>query len=384
MPITQTDIANRAMQRVGSELIGAGNLLTEDSKNAQQTRACYDILRRAEMRRNVWRFSIRTTALRPLGLSSKLLTFATYAAVTAYSVNDIVTGDDGQIYFSRVATNTGNTPSISPTKWTLYFGPAVATEFITTWGAGFTYAIRDHAVGSDGVTYYSLIDGNINHNPVGDVVNWAASVSPYNTATKDNFFAGEIVHIGGTSYLSLWNNNGQGTVGNVFQGGPPPSATWLTLTAQPTLSPFNFIYPIGSGPSVDPATKNIYHLPCGYLREAPQDPKAGQAQFLGAPDGSTFNDWNYEGDFFTTTNSGVITYRFAADVQDVNAFDPLFVEGFSCRLALELAEPLTQSGTKLQSISTQYQKFMTEARTVNGIEDGPIYPPEDSYITCRF
>lgn len=381
--IDATKIANRACQRVGAELIAAGALLTEDSKPANEIRNCYDILRRAELRRNVWRFGIRTQALRPIDIDSKLVTFGTYAPATTYAMNDIIVGDDTQVYISIIAANIGNTPSSSPTAWTLYFGLDLSMEFITTWGAGFTYMKGDHTVGSDNQVYISITDTNINHNPVGNLgVQWIVSTDN-ERATRLSFYVGELVHIGNTVYLSLQNNNGDG---NTVPGDglPPPSASWQTMTTAPTVALLNFMYPIGAGPSSNFKTKNVYRLPVGWLREAPQDPKAGGALYLGAPDGSNFNDWNYEGKYFTSNDNGVIPYRFMADIQDPMQFDPLFVEGFGCRIGLEVCEPLTQSDAKKAGIERSYNKFMTEARTVNGIEDGPVYPPEDSYITTRF
>lgn len=381
--IDPTKIANRACQRVGAELIAAGALLTEDSKPANEIRNCYDILRRSELRRNVWRFGIRTQAIRPLDDTSKLVTFGAWAVGTTYALNDIIVGDDTQIYISIASGNIGNTPSTSPTLWTLYFGLDVATEFVTTWGSGFTYMTGDHAVGSDGTVYQSLIDTNTNHNPVGDGnVHWTADTDG-TMPTKMTFYVGELVRIGNTVYLSLQNNNGDGnTVSG--DGLPPPSASWQTMTTAPTVALFNFMYPIGAGPASNFRTKNTYRLPVGWLREAPQDPKAGGALYLGAPDGSMFNDWNYEGRYFTSNDNGVIPYRFMADIQDPMQFDALFVEGFACRIALEVCEPLTQKSDKKADIERAYMKFMTEARTINGIEDGPVYPPEDAYITARF
>lgn len=381
--IDPTKIANRACQRVGAELIAAGALLTEDSKPANEIRNCYDILRRAELRRNVWRFGIRTQAIRPLGTGSRLVTFGTYNPATAYALNDIIIGDDTQVYISIAAGNTGNTPSLLPTKWTLYFGLDVANEFVTAWGSGFTYNTGDHTVGSDNQVYISLSDANTNHNPVGDAgVHWVVTTDRV-VANNVTYYVGELVRIGSTVYLSLQNNNGDGaTVSG--DGLPPPSASWQVMTTPPSMAKFDFMYPIGAGPTSNFKTKNAYRLPMGWLREAPQDPKAGGALYLGAPDGSTFNDWNYEGVYFTSNDNGVVAYRFMADIQDPMQFDPLFIEGFGCRIALEVCEPLTQSEAKKAGIEREYLKFMTEAREVNGIENGPIYPPEDSYITTRF
>jgi len=390
MLISPTDIANRACQKVGAELIANGALMTEQSKPAEQIRACYDFLRRAELRRNPWVFGIRTVSIRPLSFGSRKLTFGTWAIGTSYSKRDIVTGDDGQIYFSRVNANIGNTPSTSPDQWTLYFGPRIAEEFITTWGSGYTYMQGDHSIGSDGNSYISLVDTNINHNPVGDGgVHWAADTSNYAGATKSSFFTGELVHIGQTIYLSLTNNNGQGTVNtypqNYFTGLPPPSTvTWMTLTTPPTVDKVVFNYPVGAGPVQDFMTRNVYVLPVGFLRTVPQNPKAGQALYLGAPDGSEFQDWVYQGGMFITADTGVINYRFMADISNCDEFDPMFVDGFACRIATEVCEPLTQSTAKLQGIAAEYKMFMGEARNTNAIENGPTYPPEDSYVTCRF
>lgn len=388
MPVAPTDIANRACQKVGAARIATGALLTENSREASEIRACYDFVRRAELRRNVWRFSIRTTALRAMdNNNSKIITFGAWAIGTSYAINDVVTGDDGQIYFSMVAANVGNTPSTSPTEWQLYFGPDVATEFVTTWISTVAYVIGDSTVGSDGNTYTAILN-TTNNNPVGDGgVHWVASstVTPTEGGIggAGTFFSGELVHIGNTVYLSLQNGNGDGnTVSG--DGLPPPSATWLTLTTQPTIALPNFIYPIGSSPaSANDDLRNVFRLPVGFMREAPQDPKAGGALFLGAPDGSDFNDWDFQGNYFTSTDTGPTVFRFAADVQDTTQFDPMFVEGFACRIGMEVCEILTQSTAKVVRLKQEYGMIMGEARIVNGIENGPTYPPEDSYITTR-
>jgi hypothetical protein len=63
--------------------------------------------------------------------------------------------------------------------------------------------------------------------------------------------------------------------------------------------------------------------------------------------------------------------------------DPMFCEGLGARIGLEICEPLTQSDSKLGTISQIYKTFMSDARNVNGIETGSVEPPLDDYITCR-
>lgn len=373
--ITPTQIANRALQRVGSQRIAAGALLTENSKAADEIRACYDILRRAELRRNIWRFSIRVLALRALNPDMQLVTFGAYAAGTTYAINDVVVGSDGQSYYSLAAANTGNDPTMSPSKWALYFGTNIATPFAQTYASGTTYAKGNLVIGSDGQTYKSLANGNIGNNPVTDAgVHWALDTNNNNAGLS--FYAGELVYNTNTAYLSLVSNNSTNPVTDT-------TGSWLTFATAPTLSNVNFIYPVGSGPSSETTTANVFMLPVGFLREAPQDPKAGRNAFLGGPSGTRFDDWNFENQCITSFDRGPILFRFAADMADTTLFDPLFVEGLACRIALEICEPLTQSAEKLQAIAGEYKKFMGEARTVNGIETGPTEPPIDEYIAVR-
>lgn len=45
----------------------------------------------------------------------------------------------------------------------------------TAWNSGTTYAKGNTVIGTDSVVYTSLTDGNLNHNPITDVTNWAVS-----------------------------------------------------------------------------------------------------------------------------------------------------------------------------------------------------------------
>lgn len=319
--VTPTDIANRALQRCGASRIALGELLTEDSKNASEIRACYEILRRFELRRNVWRFSIRTVAIRAFDDDSQVVTFADYDEASSYAINDIITANDGQVYQSLAVTNIGFDPLTRPDKWTLYFGSMVAQEHDTT------------------IAYW----------------------------------AGELVYVASAVYRSKISANED----------TPPSTNWQTFTDAPTLSDANFVYPIGTGPISQANTKNAFQLPNGFLRMAAQDPKNGATSPLGAPTGVPYKDWLFESNYLLSQDTGPILLRFAADIADTRQFDPMFVEGLASRIAFEVCEPLTQSSTKLSDIGNEYQKFMTEARLVNGIEVGSTQPPIDDFISCR-
>jgi hypothetical protein len=388
--VTETRIANRALQRVGGQRIGLLNssdtVWTEDSKNADAIRTCYHILRRAELRRNVWRFSIRRVALRPIDANSKLVTFAAWASGTTYGLNDVITGSDGLVYQSRVAGNVGHDPTSgdSYAYWGLFFGSTIAAEYVGAYDALLTYAKGDHSVGSDNLVYVSLSAGNIGHDPVSDGgVHWgvAANQTPADDTLATgsgvggtSFYSGELVFTGNKVWYSLQNSN---------TDAPSGSTKWMNFSAAPTIALPNIVYPIGAGPFSDTTTRNVYQLPNGFLREAPQAPKAGSQMYLGAPSGLGYNDWEYGDNYFVSIISGPIPFRFAADIADPAQFDPMFVEGFASRIGFEICEEVTQSTAKQGACASAYKQFMSEARTVNAIEEGPTEPPEDAYIECR-
>jgi hypothetical protein len=95
------------------------------------------------------------------------------------------------------------------------------------------------------------------------------------------------------------------------------------------------------------------------------------------------NDWLFQDDLLISSGSDVIVFRFAAGLTRVPKFDPMFCEGLAARIGLEICEEVTQSAEKLQTIGAAYNRFMGEARTVNGIEEGPVESPEDDWIVCR-
>lgn len=429
---TVIDIANRACQHVGVTLIDATDGFTEDSKQARQIGFCYGKLRRAELRRNQWRFATRRTVVRALDTDTMLLSAALWVETTTYFVGSIVSDDQGNYWISRSPNNLGNDPQNTPV-WEPYFGPpsvslydsstsyfagelvytaagtglnrvflslqsgntdnpATATAWAATttynknqtvtylsvayqslidlniantpsaspapWSTATTYASGASACGSDGVIYTSLVNGNLAHDPVlDDGSHWSSTgvLCPW-TAT----------FVGGTGSLK-WLQVG---------GAEFPSGVTLVTP--------NITYPLGAGPSSQSSTRNVFRLPAGFLRMAPQDPKAGSFSTLGAPSGREYEDWNLEGDYLVSAFSDPIPLRFVADLTDVRAMDDMFCEGLAARIAMEVCEPITQSGAKLAAISQAYQKFMSEARTVNAIETGSVEPPLDDFITCRF
>lgn len=378
---TPVDIANRALQHLGATKITS---LTDGSRNAASINLCYDKLRKSELRRNVWRFSIRRVTIRPLATTTMTLVPYTWTTGKSYLQGSVVTGSiDGLWYQANVAVAANGTdPSLNSPTWTLYFGPKQATPFVgqSSTTPGVSYNAGELVYDPSGNVYLSLLNGN-SQDPTAGTPAWS-STTTYN--------AGQTVTQSATVYQSLVDLN---------LNNQPPSAQWQTLPATQIDTPIGtgwlklggakvssitLIYPLDAGPLEQQATRNVFYYPNGYLREAPQDPKAGSQSYLGAPSGLGYSDYEPEREFFVSRETLPITWRFAADVAEVSWFDGMFCEGLAARIALEVCEELTQSQEKMAGILGQYNKFMGEARIVNGIETGASEPPEDLYITCRY
>lgn len=487
--LSPIDICNRAMQHLGAKRIDPQLGFDEVSVQAGECAFAYGKLRRAELRRNYWRFAMRRTVLRPLnalaiqGASfvinptvsgqpvspTMLLSPALWSSTTTYPGGALVIDAANTIWQSLAPANIGFAPGNS-SAWEQYAGPLtvdayqVATNYFAgdlvynaagdgtytvyqslmnnnsatptipspwssaqvyeqdevaivypAWASGTTYAAGAAVLYTDGNTYASLAAGNLNHAPSASPAQWALMPSPIAEWQNLTAYAtGAVLDYSGTQYVAVATSTGVIPAGNLAswvplslgvlyqsivnlnQGfSPPASATqwsttitsgsgsvqWRTIPA--ALQPMVIMYPIGTGPSTQSATRNVFRLPNGYLREAPQDPKAGAISYLGVMGGLQFNDWTYDGDFITSTSSEPISYRFVADVTNVTKFDDMFCEALAARIAYEVCEPVTQSTAKQQACATAYKKFMDEASMVNSIEQGWVEPPLDDLIACR-
>jgi hypothetical protein len=437
------DIANRALFHLGVQPLQS---VTENSQRNATITFLYDKVRRAELRRNCWRFSTKRVALRPLTTTTQMVVPALYDATITYMPGSFVADANGQAWISTQSENLGNTPGATGV-WEQYFGPMTAdlwqspntsattggtlpslaspTAYFagelaympgTTQGTFVLYASRVNSNADtpnvpyvwNATTQYGLddivADGNSNlwrsniainlNNPP---ITVPGTYLPSHTYAQNNTVVGP----DGLIYNSLHANN----VGNnpaldsgVNWASTNVPAAWLSANnewgkaLQPAdswlpifggLKNLTFVYPIGTGPLQQTLTKNAYRLPGAFLRRAPDDPKAGSQSFLGAPSGNQYDDWNLEGNFIVTQEGLPIILRFVADVAKVSDFDDLFCEGLACRLAMDACETITQSTEKLRNISSLYKTYMGEAREVNSIETGATEPPIDDYISCR-
>lgn len=425
------DIANRACDHIGVELIDTAKGFTEDSKAARRIGAVYDKLRRSELERNLWRSTIREAILRAIDDDTMFLAPSLWVEGTTYFVGSIVADEDGYYWSSVLPNNLGNQPQNTP-AWVPYCGPRTADLYdddiayssgeivylapgdgtnrvyvsrqdgnadnpatATAWAATVTY-FKNQVVTYSAVAYMSLIDLNKNQTPsaapalfdiahsysIGNQVG-ASDGTIYTSVTNANVGNDPTLDLGtnwtNTGVLNPWTT--------VFIGGTG-SIKWLQIGGSGfpygvTLTTPNIVYPIGSGPASQSANRNVFRLPSNYLRYAPQDPKAGSMSYLGVPGNRPVDDWDFQDEFIVSRDTGTIRLRFGADIADVRKMTAMFCEGLGARIGLEVCEPITQSNTKIATIAQAYEKFIGDARKVNAIELGPVEPPLDDFIACR-
>lgn len=406
------DIANRAIIHLGVRQIAS---VDEDSKNNRTMAALYDVLRQAELRRNVWKFAKRKCVVRPIESSTRILRPNAWEEDTLYLPGSIVMYANEQYWISFEDENRGNEPGTS-NVWEHYYGPLSVSLYASSntgyYAGELVYVPIEDKPGAF-VVFYSRVAGNSDDPTVvsdwdedatyglDEVVSYASvqwrSVIPVNIGVTPDAAPADWSEV--TTYASgnsvvgsdgfIWTSDGSGNIGH----DPVDSTGFWSSTgiayaweADPTIynSSSKWVPIFADLKNVSLEATNmglglqgqaIYKSPAGALRDAKVDPRSNQedtAQALGQ--------------YFVDYNS-VRTFAFVADITDVTTFDPMFCEGLASRMAIEACEALVQKsqggGSLLATLTALYGKFMTEARTVNAIEVGTEEADEDEYLTCR-
>lgn len=433
---TAVDIVNRALDHCGQDQLSATLGFNEPGKKSTLMARLYPKLREAELRRNTWRFAIRQTLLRKIDANTMLLTPTLWSNFPTYFVGSIVSDQNGTLWESIIRSNLANQPEIPtapPTApaWREYFGPLTAA----LWSSTTTYAIgelvytttgdgkyrvyrslvsanadnpatatawdatttffKNQVVTFSAVAYMSLIDFNLNQTPTSSAAAWS-SLTTYalgNAVTGSDgvrytSIAGGNLNNDPVSTVGFWTNTGILTPWTTVFTGGAGSTKWLQIGGAEfpfgvALEPLNIIYPVGSGPTSQSTPKSLFRLPAGFLRMAPQDPKAGSVSWFGSPTNRNYDDWLFQHKYIVSMQSDNIPLRFVADVTDVTEMDSMFCEGLGASIGMEACEPLTQSATKIKVIADFYKLRMGEARTANAVEIGTEEASLDSYIECR-
>jgi len=380
------DICDRALQHCGAGRLDPVLRLNDKSKNARETGFAYGKLRRAELEANVWRFATRRTVIRAIDANTMMLAPALWTSTTTYFANSIVADQSGNLWISNIRDNLNNDP-ITTGYWEPYFGPMTVSLYSSATTPPLAYFAGELVyipVGNGTYrTSLSLQNGNTD-NP---------SVATAYDATV-TYFKNQVVTYSAVPYMSLVDLNTGNTPSTsptlwttTFVGGIG-SDKWLQIGGVEFpfgvgLTTLGIIYPLGSGPSTQQATRNVFRLPNGFLRLAPQNPK-GSTTWLGGPAGIVYTDWNLENNYLVTAEYGPISLRFVADVTDVRLMTDMFCEALGYRVAIAVCDILTQSLTQLAAIEKGYGVFRSQAATKNAIEMGYDDPPDDNYVTVRY
>lgn len=94
-------------------------------------------------------------------------------------------------------------------------------------------------------------------------------------------------------------------------------------------------------------------------------------------------DWTIEGRKILANGSDALRLVYVARITDPNTFDQLFIDTLYHAIAMQLCEPLTQSNTKLDRITSDYTEVIAQAKQVNSIETPSKNAPEDPWVTVR-
>ena len=406
MAFTQPlDIANRALQRLGLDRL---KTFAYSSRQATETAFAYDKLRAAELEGNLWKFATKRVVLRSIGIDTVLWTPAAWASAQSYAAGYVASYAptsgvySGQTFYWQLsaAETSSATPDNDP-LFHRYWGPLAIDLYDTgpngngnpglvyaadevvlvpaAYNAGTTYAANDVASDDTAMRWYvSLVASNIGNTPSTSPTKWALWTDQgRGNSTFGKTTAGSPVPLTypGTSrvYRSLYSGNQD----NPLSG----AGSWLNVGG--TVAPLTANYPVGAGPNHDLSTNFAFYLPNAFLKRAPTDPQGGRQAYLGAMSGRMPEDYVEESGYLVSQQAGPIMVRFVADVIDVTDMDPLFCEGLSACIAMELCETLSQDKAKYDRAVGAYNKIMGRARIINAIEIGPITQTENRYVTVR-
>ena len=83
-------------------------------------------------------------------------------------------------------------------------------------------------------------------------------------------------------------------------------------------------------------------------------------------------------------DSDTLRIRYIYQVEDTTLYDSCFVDAVAAKLAYEMAEQLTESTAKKQSMLQAYDIAMESARKVDGMENPQTKFEEDPWLRIRY
>ena len=139
---------------------------------------------------------------------------------------------------------------------------------------------------------------------------------------------------------------------------------------------------------------NFFQLPGDFLMIAPPDQFVNYGVMStglipSAPNtGVSYQDWQIEsfpggGQAIATDQSAPLYLRYVSNAINEGNFDPSFSEAFAAALGVDTCEELTQSNTKIATLSKMHDDAINIAKKRNAFEIMPVQPPVDSWLLVR-
>jgi hypothetical protein len=128
--------------------------------------------------------------------------------------------------------------------------------------------------------------------------------------------------------------------------------------------------------------QRAFSLPSACLRVlsvGEYDPPVDLSDYVGADN----SPYVIEGRKILTDYASPIKIRYIGRQDTPDNFDAAFIEAFACKLAMEMAEPLSASDTKLARAAQQYKEAITAALQANAIEAPPKKISDDAWVVAR-
>lgn len=95
--------------------------------------------------------------------------------------------------------------------------------------------------------------------------------------------------------------------------------------------------------------------------------------------------FEFEGEFILCNETGPLQIRYLRKSEDPNEWDSLMQQAVSYRLAVDLAEPLTQDASKKQFAIGKYAEVMRTAKSVSAQQGTPVtLGLPDPWVTARY
>jgi hypothetical protein len=108
-------------------------------------------------------------------------------------------------------------------------------------------------------------------------------------------------------------------------------------------------------------------------------PDPSRANYRTAPDPL----YAFEGGLILTDLGDPLNIRYVKRVTDATRFDPLFAEALAGRMAVEMADELTESVGKAQLALTLYKDSVRDAIRTDAIERAVEAAPDSAWVTGR-